>query len=162
MLSYYKVFQNHFRSKDEYAIQNSTCPGGFYTAFHACPGKIDDFFRTMNDASGEDLNWFWKEWFYTTWNIDQAITEVRYVKNDPTLRALITVENLREMALPVVAKITEENGKVQTVKLPVEIWQHGPKWIFRYNSNPKIKQVLLDPYDRLPDTDRSNNIYESK
>lgn len=119
-----------------------------------------DFFRTMNDASGEDLNWFWKEWFYTTWNVDQAVTDVKYVKNDPASGALITVENLREMALPVVAKITEENGKVQTVKLPVEIWQHGPKWIFRFNSTSKIKQVLLDPDNQLPDTDLSNNTYE--
>jgi len=121
-----------------------------------------DFFRTMNDAAGEDLNWFWKEWFYTTWNIDQAITDVKYLKNDPASGALITVENLREMALPVVAKITEENGKVQTIKLPVEIWQHGPKWIFRYNSTSKIKQVVLDPDNQLPDTDRNNNIYEMK
>ena len=119
-----------------------------------------DFFRTMNDASGEDLNWFWKEWFYTTWNVDQAVTDVKYVKNNPASGALITVENLREMALPVVAKITEENGKVQIVKLPVEIWQHGPKWIFRYNSTSKIKQVVLDPDNQLPDTDRSNNTYE--
>jgi hypothetical protein len=121
-----------------------------------------DFFRTMNDAAGEDLNWFWKEWFYTTWNIDQAITDVKYVKNDPASGALITVENLREMALPIVAKITEENGKVQTIKLPVEIWQHGPKWVFRYNSTSKIKQVVLDPDNQLPDTDRNNNIYEMK
>jgi hypothetical protein len=121
-----------------------------------------DFFRTMNDAAGEDLNWFWKEWFYTTWNIDQAVTDVKYVKNDPGLGALITVENLREMALPVVAKITQENGKAQTIKLPVEIWQHGAKWVFRYNSTSKIKQVVLDPDNRLPDTDRSNNTYEAK
>ncbi|MBV8390691.1 MAG: M1 family metallopeptidase [Mucilaginibacter sp.] len=121
-----------------------------------------DFFRTMNDAAGEDLNWFWKEWFYTTWNVDQAVTDVRYVKNNPASGALITVENLREMALPVVAKITEENGKVQTIKLPVEIWQHGPKWVFRYNSTSKIKQVVLDPDNQIPDTDRTNNVYEAK
>lgn len=121
-----------------------------------------DFFRTMNDAAGEDLNWFWKEWFYTTWNVDQAVTDVKYVKNDPALGALITVENLREMALPVVAKVTEDNGKEKTIKLPVEIWQHGPKWIFRYNSTSKIKQVVLDPENQLPDTDRNNNIYEMK
>lgn len=121
-----------------------------------------DFFRTMNDAAGEDLNWFWKEWFYTTWNVDQAVTDVKYIKNDPRSGALITVENLREMALPVVVKITEESGKVQTVKLPVEIWQHGPKWVFRCNSTSKIKQVVLDPDNELPDTDRNNNIYEMK
>lgn len=108
------------------------------------------------------MNWFWKEWFYTTWNIDQAVTDVKYLKNDPASGALITVENLREMALPVVAKITEENGKVQTIKLPVEIWQHGAKWVFRCNSASKIKQVVLDPDNLIPDTDRSNNTYEVK
>ncbi|MDO3629038.1 M1 family metallopeptidase [Mucilaginibacter sp. BT774] len=121
-----------------------------------------DFFRTMNNAAGEDLNWFWKEWFYTTWNIDQTVTHVRYIKNDSASGAFITIENLREMALPVIAKITEENGKVQTIKLPVEIWQHGSKWVFKYNSTSKIKQIVLDPDNQLPDTDRSNNIYEIK
>ena len=33
-----------------------------------------DFFHCINNAAGEDLNWFWKEWFFTTWKFDQAIT----------------------------------------------------------------------------------------
>ena len=122
----------------------------------------DDFFRTMNDAAGEDLDWFWKEWFYTTWNIDQAVTDVKYVKNDPARGALITIENLEKMALPVVAKITEENGKIQTIKLPVEIWQNGPKWVFRCNSTSKIKQVILDPDNQFPDINRKNNTYPAQ
>ncbi|HVX50868.1 MAG TPA: M1 family metallopeptidase, partial [Chitinophagaceae bacterium] len=39
-----------------------------------------DFFRSMNDAAGEDLNWFFKPWFFTTWKIDQAVEGVKYVK----------------------------------------------------------------------------------
>jgi hypothetical protein len=37
-----------------------------------------DFFRTMEDASGVDLDWFWRGWFYTTDNVDIAIKEVQY------------------------------------------------------------------------------------
>lgn len=122
----------------------------------------EDFFRTMNDAAGEDLGWFWKEWFYTNWNIDQAVTGVKYTNNDPASGALITVENLREMALPLVARVTEQNGQTRTIKLPVEIWQQGPKWTFKYNSTSKITKIVLDPDDQLPDTDRSNNVYEAK
>lgn len=36
-----------------------------------------DFFRTMEDASAVDLDWFWRGWFYTNQYCDQAITQVR-------------------------------------------------------------------------------------
>jgi len=36
-----------------------------------------DFFRTMEDASGVDLDWFWRAWFYTTDYVDVAISDVR-------------------------------------------------------------------------------------
>jgi len=119
----------------------------------------EDFFRTMNDAAGEDLNWFWKEWFYTNGNIDQAVTDVKYTNNDPGQGALITIENLREMALPVTARVTEQNGQTHTIKLPVEIWQNGSKWVFKDNSTSKIVKVVLDPDNQLPDVDRGNNVY---
>ena len=45
-----------------------------------------DFFRTMEDASGVDLDWFWKGWFYGVDAADQAIAEVEWYsvdKQDP-------------------------------------------------------------------------------
>ncbi len=36
-----------------------------------------DFFRTMEDASAVDLDWFWNGWFYTTQNVDVALSEVK-------------------------------------------------------------------------------------
>ncbi len=36
-----------------------------------------DFFRTMEDASGVDLDWFWRGWFYSTDHVDIAIEKVR-------------------------------------------------------------------------------------
>ncbi len=41
-----------------------------------------DLFRTMEDASGTDLDWFWRGWFYTTDNVDIAIEGVEYFKLD--------------------------------------------------------------------------------
>jgi len=41
-----------------------------------------DLFRTMEDASGTDLDWFWRGWFYTTDNVDIAIDNVQYFKLD--------------------------------------------------------------------------------
>jgi hypothetical protein len=45
-----------------------------------------DFFRTMEDASAVDLDWFWKGWFYTTEHVDQSIEEVKWytLRNEQT------------------------------------------------------------------------------
>ena len=49
-----------------------------------------DFFRTMEDASAMDLDWFWRGWFYTTGNNDIGIKEVKkyYVTDKPTAKAI--------------------------------------------------------------------------
>ncbi|MEM1325017.1 MAG: M1 family metallopeptidase [Bacteroidota bacterium] len=42
----------------------------------------DDFFRTMEDASGVDLDWFWKGWFYSIDAVDISIDTVKYFQAD--------------------------------------------------------------------------------
>lgn len=39
-----------------------------------------DFFRTMEDASAVDLDWFWRGWFYTTDTNDQTLEDVKWFK----------------------------------------------------------------------------------
>jgi hypothetical protein len=116
-----------------------------------------DFFRTMNSAAGDDLNWFWKEWFFTTWTLDQALTNVKYVDNDSSKGILITIENKGKVIMPVILKVVQTNGDTSTIKLPIEIWQRGGTWTFKYDSKNKIDKVILDPENLLPDTDRKNN-----
>lgn len=118
-----------------------------------------DFFRSMENASGEDLSWFWREWFINNSKFDQAIKEVKYVDGDATKGSLITIENLEEMALPVILSIKEENGKTDTVKLPVEIWQRGNTWTFKYKSTSKILGVTIDPEHAFPDYNPANNVW---
>ena len=118
-----------------------------------------DFFRTMENVGGEDLSWFFREWFMTDWKLDQSIKEVKYVSGDVTKGALITIENLEEMALPVTISIKEENGKTDTIKLPVEIWQRSNKWTFKYKSTSKLVNVTIDPKLEYPDVNVGNNIW---
>lgn len=42
--------------------------------------KPADFFRTLEDASAVDLDWFWRGWFYTTDVCDQSIDKVRWFR----------------------------------------------------------------------------------
>lgn len=46
-----------------------------------------DLFRTMEDASGEDLDWFWRGWFYSIEACDIAIDTVKYAVFDPNAAA---------------------------------------------------------------------------
>jgi len=120
-----------------------------------------DFFRAMNDAAGEDLNWFFQPWFFTTWKIDQAVQSVKYVKNDAANGAQITLVNKEKMAMPVDAKITQANGKVETIHLPVDIWRRGAVWTFLYSSTSEIQSIVLDPDNLISDSDRKNNTWKA-
>jgi len=120
-----------------------------------------DFFRCMNSAAGEDLNWFWKEWFFTSWKLDQALTDVHYINDNPAKGALITIENKGKMIMPVIVKVVQANGKSEIIRLPVEIWQRGGIWSLKYASTDKIDQVILDPENELPDLDKSNNVWHA-
>jgi hypothetical protein len=63
------------------------------------------------------------------------------------------------MILPVICKVVQANGKTETIRLPVEIWQRGGSWTLKYASAGKIQQVILDPENQLPDVDRKNNVW---
>ncbi|MFI5163201.1 MAG: M1 family metallopeptidase [Sphingobacteriales bacterium] len=116
-----------------------------------------DFFHTMDNAAGEDLSWFWNEWFLTTWKDDQAVKSIEYIDNDPSKGSLITLENKGEMAMPAVVEVKEENGKVSRVNLPAEIWERGGTWAFTYKSISKIVYAMVDPDHVLPDINPDNN-----
>lgn len=116
-----------------------------------------DFFHAIENAAGEELSWFWRAWFFENYKLDQGIKTVKYVQDDPSKGALITIENLQKMALPVIVQVKESNGKDSTFKLPVEIWQRGGTWTFAYPSTTALSSVVLDPDKVLPDVDASNN-----
>ena len=120
-----------------------------------------DFFRTMNSVTGDNLNWFWKEWFYNDWSLDQAVDKVQYVNGDPKEGSVITISNREKMAMPVELKIIEKNGNVLFKKLPVEIWHRGSTWSFKVKTTTQLDSVIVDPNYQLPDIDQSNNVWTS-
>ncbi len=118
-----------------------------------------DFFNTIEDVAGEELDWFWKSWFYSNDVIDQAVQDLSYVDGSPKKGALITVSNEGGVPLPLEARIVEENGEEGTVRMPVEIWKRGNEWTFRYESSSKIDSVQLDPANILPDVNPGNDAW---
>lgn len=121
-----------------------------------------DFFRTIENETGENLNWFWRGMFQHNWQMDQAISEVRYVEMDETKGALITVQNLGKLPMPVEIEATTVSGKKITKKLPVEIWERNTSWTFKLESTEKLTKVQLDPRNVFPDINPENNTWIAK
>jgi hypothetical protein len=121
----------------------------------------DDFFRTIENVSGESLQWFWRGWFANTWRLDVAVRSVKYVdSNDYSKGAYITLDNLEKMAMPVILEIKMKSGKTDRVKLPVEIWERNTSWVFKYPSTEEIESVTYDPDKVLPDYNPANNVWK--
>ncbi|WP_140938253.1 M1 family metallopeptidase [Sphingobacterium lumbrici] len=122
----------------------------------------DDFFRLMENETGENLNWFWRGMFQHNWQMDQAITNVRYVESDPLKGAIVSVDNLGKLPMPVEIEATTESGKKITVKLPVEIWERNTRWTFKIPSTEKLTTIKLDPRNVFPDINPENNTWNTK
>lgn len=120
-----------------------------------------DFFHTMENVSGEELNWFWRGWFINKWKIDQAVKTVKYVNGDFKNGAQITVENLGQLPMPTTVQLKFKDGTDKIVKLPVEIWKRNTEWTFKVDSTKEIAEVKLDPKSEIPDVNPKNNTWSS-
>jgi hypothetical protein len=118
-----------------------------------------DFFRLMRDASGMELDWFWRDWVYTTARLDQAVEPV---VTDTTGRASVYVVNRGTMVMPAELRATYDDGTADTVRLPVEMWNLGPRFAYRLPSRKRVRRVEVDPRHVLPDQDRTNNVWERR
>ena len=120
-----------------------------------------DFFHTIENVSGEELNWFWRGWFINKWKVDQAVKNVKYVNGDFKNGAQITVENIGQLPMPTTVEVKFKDGTAQTVNLPVEVWKRNTEWTFSIPSTKEIEQVALDPKNQIPDVDAKNNVWKS-
>jgi hypothetical protein len=117
-----------------------------------------DFFRTMENLSGRNLDWFWRGWVFTTARLDQAIDSV--VGSGGRGRAKVYLSNRREMVMPAELRLVYDDGTNEVVKLPVEIWNLGSR--FTYSASASARRIVgaeLDPRHVLPDLERGNNTW---
>ncbi len=120
-----------------------------------------DFFRSIENAAGEDLAWFWRGMFLENYKLDQAISKVDYIGNDAKNGAIITIDNLDQLAMPVVIEYTTKSGKVERKNLPVEIWQNNSSWKVKLNTTEELQKVVIDPDHSFPDMNSANNTWKA-
>ncbi len=199
-----------------------------------------DLFRTMEDASAVDLDWFWRGWFYTTDHTDLSIESVdRYLidSRDPNVEKtrkkkkrdeepktlaqtrnkelpkrvdaypqladfyneydeldvtpqdvekyeklvkefeddeadllatdlyfhVVGLENKGGLVMPVILEVEYEDGEVEEVRVPAEIWRRNPWRASKLlMGHRKIERITLDPHLETADAELSNNHYPRK
>lgn len=114
-----------------------------------------DFFNAMDNAAGENLNWFWRGWFNNNDNIDLGISTVTQEKEG----YIITFTNKGSLPMPVVFKVTYDDNTTDEHSLPVEIWQRGNEWRHYFKTTKKIKSLELDPGRFIPDINISDDTW---
>jgi hypothetical protein len=141
-----------------------------YEKFHRCmteyinrwKGKHPqpfDFFNTWNEVSGENLNWFWKPWFFDWGYPDLAVGAVEQDQN----AWQITIENRGTMPNTISGEIEYADGSIEKFKYPASVWKQGntSHLITRYQPGKKIVRVALaDPH--VSDAQASNNIWTAQ
>ena len=116
-----------------------------------------DFFRTMDEVSGRDLNWFWRGFFYTTAALDQSVESVKREPGGPTL---VTVANLGDAVMPVELQLAFDDSTTALVKLPVEIWYLGDAYVYEDRSGKTIVAARVNPDGTFPDAISTNDAWK--
>ena len=114
-----------------------------------------DFFRTMEDASAVDLDWFWKGWFYTTDNVDIEVADVTWYKYDDQIEEEATVSNKKRQKKKK-KEGGDESGRIDTKGFtPDDIISPEEKLLI-----PIPLKTTLSETDELINADQ--NYYEVK
>jgi hypothetical protein len=120
-----------------------------------------DFYRTMEDASGRRLDWFWREWFVEDDHFDQAVDTVLVRARGDTNVILVGYGNRSRGILPLRVRLTLSDGSAQNYDYPAEVWSMNSSfYVRRYDFVGKtIAKIEIDPEHLLIDDDRSNNVW---
>ena len=108
----------------------------------------EDFFRTMEDASAVDLDWFWRGWFYTTDYTDIGIKDVKkfVISKEPNKKSKETAASLNakvEDFGPLVFLVEKDNDEYKQIKANGNIIEDSKSLKEYLKTNFSIKENQL-------------------
>ena len=112
-----------------------------------------DFFYAFEDVTGQDLGWFWRTWFWETWTVDQSVESV----TAGSTGTVVVIVDKGLAPMPGEVLVTRSDSTVVVEKIPVKYWLDGHA-SYRFTvSGATVVKVVVDPEQKLPDVDRTNN-----
>ena len=126
---------------------------GFMDRWHGKHPIPWDFFYSINNVSGQNLNWFWENWFFSKNYIDLAAQKLNPTKKGYEL----IIDNIGGFAVPFDVNVTYADGSTQTFHQTPGIWKNNQKQaIVLFSSAKKISSAIIDGGIWM-DADVSNN-----
>ncbi|MFB6248030.1 MAG: M1 family metallopeptidase [Salinibacter sp.] len=114
-----------------------------------------DFFNTVEDVLGDDLDWLWRSMLYETWTLDQSIAGVEESDGGVTIR----IRDEGHSMMPTPVRVTYADGSTHTERVPVDVWLKGRRTASLSVPAGTVERVEIDPGGFLPDVNRSNNTW---
>lgn len=100
-----------------------------------------DYFNAMSTGAGQDLNWFFQNWFYTNNYIDLKIDTVK--KQGDVYNVLI--KNIGGFVVPFDIKVTYDDGTFHSFHESPSIWRNNQVWQFvKLTATKNIQSIQLD------------------
>jgi hypothetical protein len=119
-----------------------------------------DFFRTMEDASADDLDWFWRGWFFENEPVDISIDTVKSFASYEKYFYQVEMSNKGGTVMPVILQFNFEDGKNEIINIPAQVWRHNESRLTKsYMFDKKVVSIKLDPNEETADIDGSNNVF---
>lgn len=112
-----------------------------------------DFFFTFNDISGQNLNWFWKRWYFDFGYPDVAVKSFEGGE--------LIVENLGGFPIAVEIEVTYADGSVSSEMTSPAVWKDSSTFTKQITSDKEISAIELKTLNG-PDAISTNNKWEAK
>lgn len=114
-----------------------------------------DFFYSMNEGAGKNMNWFWKRWFFEVGVLDMGISDVR--KSDNGYEVMVSAKSRRPQ--PIDLTITYSDGRVEHLHRTIGVWESGEQSVpVSVKTSDTIQKVVLGS-TYVPDKNRNDNTF---
>lgn len=147
-----------------------------YETFHKCmttymdrwkgkhPGPYE-FFNTFNDVSGQNLNWFWKPWFFEFGYPDLSITSVGKLDSATGSgnQQVVYVDNNGNIPVPINLTLVYTDGSKEVRHETADTWKTGARKTVQFETAPgkTLKKATLGG-KTIPDSKPKDNTWEQK
>lgn len=116
-----------------------------------------DFFDTFDSVTGQNLDPFFFQWFFTNERLDQAVTGVTQTGN----RVSVTVQNVGRIYAPIDVTAHTADGKTVSWREPMTAWYSGaPTVTTTHDVAGQVVSVTIDEAGNFPDVNRGNNSWK--
>jgi aminopeptidase N len=117
-----------------------------------------DFFNCINEASGYNLNWFWKRWFFDDGFPDLAISKV--TNNNHDYSVVITSKGNKPVPVDLAVYYTDHT--TQKIHRPISVWEKGNSTVtLSFTATKPVRRLVLGS-TYVPDVNKADNEYHMK